>query len=255
MRLIRPAQPPDGRRRSVPRAATMMIVGMVAATMLAFVPASSPTAIGLLGVASALGMGIGGAYLLRALGRSPQRRTAAELARLLGSSFDDSYALLVEPRLPGVSTDLAGLLVGPGGVRALLMRDWDGHYRVRGRGWEYDARGRRGWIACRTNPSFEAEKLSQAVMRWAALADLDEHLPVAPAIVFPRRHSRVVLEEPDDEIVTTENAPWWAQRVGRVQRLDPSAVARVVEATLLASEQNSTAMVQPSPAVAVKRGG
>lgn len=256
MRLIRPAQPPDGRRRTVPRAVTMMLVGMVAAAMLAFVPSSSPTAIGLLGIAAALGMGIGGAYLLRALGRSPQRRTADELERLLGSAFDDSYALLVQPRLPGVSNDLSGLLVGPGGVRTLLIRDWDGHYRVRGRGWEYDTRGRRGWIACRTNPSFEAEKLSQAVARWAHLTDLDAHLPVAPAIVFPRRHSRLVLEGPDDEIVTTENAPWWAQRVGRVQRLDPSAVARVVEATMLASEESA---VRPSVARprarAVKQGG
>jgi hypothetical protein len=200
-------------------------------------------------------MGIGGAYLLRALGRSAQGQTAAQLARLLGNAFDDNYALLVEPRLPGVSTDLAGLLVGPGGVRALTLRDWDGRYRVRGRSWEYDARGRRGWIACRTNPSFEAEKLSQAVMRWAVLADLDEHLPVAAAIVFPRRHSRVILEEPDLEIVTTENAPWWAQRVGRVQRLDPPAVARVVAATLLASEQSSTATLQPSQAAAARPGG
>ena len=105
------------------------------------------------------------------------------------------------------------VLVGPAAVRAMLVRDWDGHYRVRGRGWEYDTHGRRGWIACRTNPSFEGQRIADALARWAAAEDLPPNLPIAPAIVFPRSHSRIVLEEPDDEVVTPDNAPWWAQRV------------------------------------------
>lgn len=242
MRLIRPAQRPDGRLRALPRAVTMMIVGGAAATMLAFVPSSSPTAVAVLGLAAALGLGIGGAYVMRALRHSPQRRVADELARVLASRFDDTYALVLQPRIPGVSSDLAGVLVGPGAVRALVVRDWDGRYRLRGRAWEFDGGERRGWIACRTNPSFEAARVAEALRHWAEQTDLDLHLPLAPAIVFPRRHSRVVLEEPDDEIVTTDNAPWWAQRIGSVQRLDAASVALIVNAVMAASEAPAAAV-------------
>lgn len=235
MRLIRPATPDPGRRAALARAMAMVIVGAIALTMLLSVPRERPTAMAALALAAALGLGVGGAYLLRA-GRRPEGlRRAEDLGRLVGPAFDDAYALVVEPRLPGV-TDLAGLLVGPGGVRALLIRDWDGRYRVRGRGWEFDTRGRRGWITCRTNPSFDGQAVSEAVARWARDTDVDPHLPVLPAIVFPYRHSRIVLEEPDDEVVTWDNAPWWAQRVGKVQRLDPTRVARIVEAVMEASE-------------------
>lgn len=237
MRLIRPAQPGHPRRRALLPALTMVFVGAVAGAMLAFVPSSSPSTIALLGIAAALGLGIGGAYVLRALQRSPQRRLADELERLLAPSLDDSWALVVQPRLPGVSRDLGAVLVGPAAVRAIIVRDWDGRYRVRGRGWEYDTRGRRGWIACRTNPSFEGQRVADALARWAAAEDLPPNLPVAPAIVFPRPHSRIVLEEPDDEVVTPDNAPWWAQRVGRLQRLSPADVARVVDALMNASER------------------
>jgi hypothetical protein len=237
MRVIRPALPPDGHRRSLLTALAMMLVGGVAGAMLAFVPASSPGAAAVLGMAAALGLGVGGAYLLRAVQHSPQRRLSDAVAALLGGSFDDSYALVVQPRLPEVPRDLAALLVGPAAFRTIVARDWDGHYRVRGRSWEYDARGRRGWIACRTNPSFEAARVNDAVLRWARAADLPSHLQVAPAIVFPMRHSRVLLEEPEDEIVTADNAPWWAQRIGKVQRLDAGEIARVVDAVMNASER------------------
>ena len=237
MRVIRPAQPPDGRRRALLPALAMLFVGAVAATMLAFVPSNSPNAVAALGIAAALGLGIGGAYVLRSLQPTPQRRLADDLAALLGPSFDDSYALVVQPHLPGVPADLAALLIGPAAARALIVRDWDGRYRVRGRSWDYHTRGRRGWISCRTNPSFEAGRVNQAVVRWAQQADLPLHLQIEPAIVFPERHSRVVLEEPDEEIVTADNAPWWAQRIGKLQRLAPADVARVVDAVMTATER------------------
>jgi hypothetical protein len=41
-------------------------------------------------------------------------------------------------------------------------------------------------------------------------------VPVVPAVAFPRPESVVVLEEPDIEVITHDNAPWWAQRIGRV---------------------------------------
>lgn len=232
----------------------MMLVGAAAAALLAFVPSSSPGAAAVLGVAAALGLGIGGAYVLRAVQHSPQRRLTDELAALLSASFDDSYALVVQPRLPAVPRDLAALLVGPAAVRSLVVRDWDGRYRVRGRTWEFDARGRRGWIACRTNPSFEAARVNDAVMRWARAAGLPSQLHIAPAIIFPRRHSRVLLEEPEDEIVTADNAPWWAQRIGRVQRLDAGEIARVVDAVMSDSERtHQQAVDRPSMTVGASR--
>ncbi len=236
MRLIRPASRDVGRRPAAARALAMVMVGAIALTMLLSMPRSHPSAMAALALAAALGLGIGGAYLLRAGRRAPHLRQTDDLARLLGAAFDDGYALVVEPHLPGVPRDLAGLLVGPGGVRVLLLRDWNGRYRVRGRHWEFDTRGRRAWISCRTNPSFDGQAVSEAVARWARETDVDPHLPVAPAIVFPYRHSRLVLEEPDDEVVSWDNAPWWAQRIGRVQRLDPPRVARIVEAVMAASE-------------------
>ncbi len=245
MRLIRPAPLPGRRGTAVARAATMIVVGAIASAMLAFVPHGSPAGAGLLGIAAALGFGVGLGYLGRALRQQPNATGATELTALLGAAFDDSYTLIVGPRIPGATADLAALLVGPPGVRAMVVRRWNGRYRVRGRAWDYHARGGRGWIACRTNPSFDAQAAGDAVSRWAASVGL-ERLPLAPAIVFPYRHSRVVLEEPAEEIVTADNAPWWAQRIGRVKRLDASAMARLVEAVMAASE--ATAAVRRAPA-------
>ena len=64
--------------------------------------------------------------------------------------------------------------------------------------------------------------------------------------VFPYAHSRVILEDPQGEVVTADNAPWWANRIGRVRRLDPERVARIVEAVLDATEASVTASVRRS---------
>ncbi len=85
---------------------------------------------------------------------------------------------------------LDGLLVGPAGVRALTVRDWEGRYRVRGRLWEFHAGKRRGWIRCRTNPSYDAVALGEGVGRWAVEAGLP-HVPVRGAVAFPLKRSRI----------------------------------------------------------------
>ena len=144
---------------------------------------------------------------------------------------------------------LDGILVGPAGIRVITVRDWVGRYRVRGRTWEFDTHGRKGWIPCRTNPSWDASALCDGVARWAREVGLPD-LPMRPAVVFPRSHSQIVLEEPADEIVTADNAPWWANSIGRVRRMSPADAARVVEAVLDAAEPR-----EPVPAMpAVDRG-
>jgi hypothetical protein len=55
------------------------------------------------------------------------------------------------------------------------------------------------------------------------------------------------MEEPDTEVLTADNAPWWAQRIGRVQRLDPARVGRVVQAVLDAGEAQSSAVPSHAP--------
>jgi hypothetical protein len=57
-------------------------------------------------------------------------------------------------------------------------------------------------------------------------------LSVTPVVAFPLPISRVVLEEPAGEIVTSDNAPWYAQRIGRVQRMDAARVGRFVQAVI-----------------------
>ncbi|HET7686537.1 MAG TPA: hypothetical protein VFM19_09050 [Candidatus Limnocylindria bacterium] len=249
MRLIRP-RTPSGNRRPLLLALLMLGVGAIAAGLAARLPGASEAA-GPLALAAALGLGVGVAWLIRAVTRRPASPIADELGRLLGDAFDESWVLIAEPRLPGVSRDLAGLLVGPAGVRALVVRRWRGRYRVRGRGWEYDTRDRRrGWIRCRTNPSFDADSVAGAVSAWARAAQVDEHLEVIGATAFPYGHSKVVLEEPGGEVVTTDNAPWWANSIGRVRRLDPRRVAVVVEAVMAATE----ASVAVSPAARAAQG-
>jgi hypothetical protein len=100
-------------------------------------------------------------------------------------------------------------------------------------------------VPCITNPSFDARAVVQAVARWAGTALPEAPMPIAGAIAFPRPHSRIVLEEPDLEVVTTDNAPWWAQLIGRVQRMDPQRIGRFVEAVLEAGEAEAP---RPSPA-------
>ena len=224
----------------------MLLVGLVAVLLMGLLPGERLSAIGALGISAALGVGVGLAWLIRAV--SDVRRPAGDdLARLLAGAFDDSYVLVVSPRLPGVSDDLAALLVGPAGVRAIVARRWNGRYRVRGRGWEYDTRGRAGWIPCRTNPSFESQAVADQVAAWARGATDDPFSAVVPAVAFPQPTSVIVLEEPDGEIVTTDNAPWWAQRIGKVQRMDAARVGRFVQAVMDATE---AAVARPAPATA-----
>jgi hypothetical protein len=237
MHVIRPAAL-DGQPRWRPflLAGAMLAIGAVAGVLV--LSGRLPRgAIGLMAVAAALGIGVGLAWLVRAMRADPRRRIATELEELLTNVFDDAYTLVVAPRIPGVGSGLAALLVGPAGVRTLGVRRWDGRYRVRGRTWEFDAHGRRGWIACRTNPSFEVGRVREHVARWAATAGMP-HVPVTAAVVFPWSRSHIVLEEPDDEIVTADNAPWWANRIGRVQRIDAAQASRFVQAVLDAAEED-----------------
>ena len=234
MRLIRPAVNRGEQRVALAMSLAMLLVGGVAILLMALL-ADRPDGVAVLGVAAALGIGVGLAWLIRAIS-SRGRPPGDDLARLLAPAFDDSYVLILAPRLPSVSSDLAALLVGPAGVRALVARRWNGHYRVRGRAWEYDTHGRRGWIACRTNPSFDADAVADAVAAWARTA-LDElSVSIVPVVAFPRAFSAIVLEEPTGEIVTSNNAPWWGQSIGRLQRMDASRVARFVQSVMDASD-------------------
>jgi hypothetical protein len=237
MRVIRPAAlGPTERRRALLLAGSMLSVGVIAA-QLALVVHGAAGATGAMAGTAALGLGVGSAWLLRALRPDRTRDLGSALASLLGPAFDDTYTLIVAPRLPVRDTArLDGLLVGPGGVRVITARDWEGRYRVRAKTWEFDARGRRGWIPCRTNPSFDAVALAEGVARWAVEQRIGE-LPLRAAIAFPLTRSRIVLEEPADEVVTSDNAPWWANSIGRVRRLDPQVGSRLVEMVLDAAER------------------
>jgi len=250
MRLIRPAHRRHERRWAVALSLGMLLVGLAAVLLMGLLPGERLSAIGALGISAALGVGVGLAWLIRAVS-DVRRPPGDDLARLLAGAFDDSYVLVVSPRLPGVSDDLAALLVGPPGVRAIVARRWSGRYRVRGRGWEYDTRGREGWIPCRTNPSFESQAVADQVATWARGSADDPATTVAPAVAFPLATSVIVLEEPDGEIVTTDNAPWWAQRIGRVQRMDAARVGRFVQAVMDATDA-TTAAVAPTAAEASK---
>ncbi len=214
----------------------MVLTGFVAVGLAVVAGETRSGAVGTLGVVAALGIGIGCAWLLRITALRRPRSAADVLERLLAPVFDDSYALVLGPRLPiRDALRLDGLLIGPAGVRALTVRDWEGTYRVRGRTWEFDAGRRRGWIRCRTNPSRDAAALAEGVGRWAADAGL-AGLTVEGAVAFPLARSRVVLEEPADEIVTTDNGPWWANVIGRARRLDPATGSALLGAVLDASE-------------------
>jgi len=236
MRVIRPeALSGTARRRPMLLALSMLAAGALALELTVISPPNSTTGAAVAAGAAAIGLGIGAAWLLRVLRPDRARRASHALAALLAPTFDDSYALVVAPRLAVRDrARLDGILVGPAGVRVLTVRDWEGRYRVRGRIWEFDAH-RKGWLRCRTNPSYDAIALSDGVARWARDVGLPD-LPIKPAIVFPRSYSQVVLEEPEDEVVTSDNAPWWANSIGRVRRLDSPMAAHFIEAVLDAAE-------------------
>lgn len=245
MRVIRPAdRDATARRRVLWNAALALAAGAVATAVVLLLPLSAAAA-GLLALTAAAGWALGAVWLRRGLRRGGLE-LAEELAELLGGILDDAYTLILTPRLPRVGSDLHALLVGPAGVRILTARPWRGRYRVRGRGWQYDTRGRMGWIACRTNPSLDAVALRNRVQRWADELHL-ANLPIEAAVAFPRGYSEIVLEEPADDIITADNAPWWAQRVGRVQRLDAQRATRFVAAVLEAGEGRGAASRADAP--------
>ena len=238
MRLIRPsALSPVQRRRSVILALSMLAVGILAGQIMVVAP-PEPMATGMSAGAAALGLGIGSAWLLRVLRPDRTRELTSALGDLLAPIFDDTYTLVLAPRLPvRDAVRLDGILVGPAGVRVITARDWEGRFRIRGRVWHYDAGGRRGWIACRTNPSFDAVALAEGVARWAATHDLGE-LSIRPTVAFPLSRSTIVLEEPADEILSSDNAPYWANTIGRVRRLDAAEADEGPASTLATSRQS-----------------
>ena len=239
MRVIRPmALSPTARRRPMLLAVSMLITGVLGVE-LTLLATTTPTGAAIGGATAAVALGIGAARLVRVMRPSRSQQLTGAMEALLGDTFDDAYALVVAPRLAiRDAARLDGILVGPAGVRVLTVRDWVGRYRIRGRVWEFDAHGRNGWIPCRTNPSWDANALCDGVTRWAHDVGLPD-LPIHPAVVFPRSHSQIVLEEPEDEIVTAANAPWWANSIGRIRRMSPADAARVVEAVLDAAEPAS----------------
>ena len=232
MRVIRPRSlGPAERRRALLMAVTMLGTGLLAGTI-TLLGVAGALLTGVLAAVSALGIGVGGAWLARVMRPDRGREIATRLDDLLAPAFDDSYTLLLAPRLPIRDTErLDGILIGPGGVRVITARDWHGRYRVRGRTWEFDAGGRRGWIRCRTNPSFDAAGLARGFVRWASERGFKD-LAIQPALAFPNPRSQVVLEEPEIEVVTTDNAPWWANRIGRVRRLDEEVGLRLAAAII-----------------------
>lgn len=249
MRLIHPALARRFRDHALTVALAMLVVGATSVLLMTLLPPTRVAPIALLCLSGALALGVGGAMAWRSVS-SMRRRSEAigdDLGKLLATAFDDSYTLVLAPRLPGVSDDLAALLVGPPGVRAIVTRRWRGRYRVRGRGWEFDSRSRSGWLPTVTNPSFEADSVAESVARWVRATLDDSTVSISPAVVFPRPYTKVVLEEPIGEVVTADNAPWWAQSIGRVQRLDPRRAAAFVEAVLSASEMEATGARMPTP--------
>jgi hypothetical protein len=246
MRVIRPTTlSAAARRRPLILAISMLVTGVLALEVTLVSSTATGAAIGA-GIA-AIAFGVGAAWLVRILRPNRSRHLTGAMVHLLEETFDDSYALIVAPRLALRDAGrLDGILVGPAGVRVLTVRDWEGHYRVRGRSWEFDAHGRKGWIPCRTNPSWDANALCDGVARWAHEIGLPD-MAMRPAVVFPWTHSQIVLEEPEDEIVTADNAPWWANSIGRVRRLDPAQAARLVEAVLDAAEPSSPFAATPIP--------
>ncbi len=237
MRVIRPAALASHGRRPLLMALSMLATGALASEMTLI---GSGATVGLLASVAAIGLGIGAAWLARALSPNRMRSAAAMLERLLVPLFDDSYTLILGPRLP--IRDVArldGLLVGPAGISVLTVRDWEGRYRVRGRSWEFHAGRGRGWIRCRTSPSYQAASLAEGVERWAAHAGVP-HAPLRATVAFPLPRSRILLEQPEDEIVTAANGPWWANTIGRTRRLDARIGATVVRAVLDAADAPPT---------------
>jgi len=251
MRVIRPATLASNRRRGpLLLALSMLASGVLAAELVLIDNGATVAATGVLGSAAAVGLGVGAAWLMRVVSPNRMRSAAELLESLLAPVFDDSYALVLSPRLPiRDAARLDGLLIGPAGVRALTVRDWEGRYRVRGRLWEFHAGRARGWIRCRTNPSLDAVTLGEGVGRWAADAGLT-HVPVRGAVAFPLTRSRIALEEPEDEIVTADNGPWWGNAIGRARRLDEVTGAGFLAAVLDAADAPA---IESAPTTAVHR--
>jgi uncharacterized lipoprotein YmbA len=84
------------------------------------------------------------------------------------------------------------------------------------------------------------------VAHWAVGVGIP-NLPVRGAVAFPLKRSQIVLEEPDGEVVTADNAPWWANTIGRVRRMDASTGQAFVAAVLDAADAPSPQSQPSSP--------
>ena len=123
MRVIRPsALDPAGRRRSLILSLSMLAAGVIAGQLT--LVSAAPAATGLMASAAALGLGVGSAWLARVIRPNRTRELAAALIGILTPAFDDTYTLLVAPRLPIRDAErLDAILVGPGGVRVITARN------------------------------------------------------------------------------------------------------------------------------------
>lgn len=251
MRVIRVTAARATPAARVRRGSVWLAILVLPAATLALVVATPPAWRPLGGVALAVGLSVAVALLVNEL--RERGRPNRDVERLLAPIFGEEYVLIVGLHVPATRGELAALLVGPAGVRALLARRWEHRFRVRGRAWEVGAE--QGWVPFAENPSFDALALREAVEQWIAVTSGEPGIPIAATIVFPRAGSRVILQEPDVEIVTRDNAPWWAQRIGRVQRLDAFRATRLVDALLTAARPDARARLpRQGEAVAPPRG-
>jgi hypothetical protein len=128
MRVIRPMTlSPGARRRPMLLAVAMLITGVLGIELTLLI-ATTPTGAAIGGATAAVALGIGAAWLVRLLRPNRSRQLASAMEALLGDTFDDTYALVVAPRLAiRDAARLDGILVGPAGIRVITVRDWVGH--------------------------------------------------------------------------------------------------------------------------------
>lgn len=109
------------------------------------------------------------------------RQGEERLATFLETNLSDEWALFRNVVLPDGRGDLDAVLVGPGGVYALEVKTYAGHFRNVGDGW-YQRNARGEWEPMRANPTRQARRNEERLRLFLSQANLTA--PVTSRVVW-----------------------------------------------------------------------
>ncbi len=135
-------------------------------------------------------------------------------------TLDGQWTLFRNVMIPGQSGDIDMILVGPTGLWALEIKNWNGAYRYQGDHWLYLKKGRWSSLRQKQKPSEQARRNAARLGQFLKADGIQKW--VTPALIWASTDSSIEVENP-------------ATAIWRLERLSDE-LANVWQGTLMRDE-------------------